>query len=466
MTSSTAIQFNADMMARYGHVGPRYTSYPTALQFKDEIESEQYWLAATSSEDALLRRVLSLYVHIPFCFSPCLYCGCNKIVTRDLHRIERYIRHLRQEIALRSRHFDRGRMVEQLHFGGGTPTYLPKALLSDLMVQLAEDFHLTKAPERDYSIEIDPRSVEAGTLQLLKELGFNRVSLGVQDFDPEVQRAVNRMQPVEMVQGVYQAARDLGFHSINFDLIYGLPLQTINTFDQTLDRVIAMRPDRVAVYGYAHMPQLFKAQRRISQAELPEASTRIALLQLAIGRLCAAGYLYIGMDHFALPSDSLAQAKQQMTLHRSFQGYTTHANRDLVSFGVSAIGRVGNLYVQNYKLLPEYESAVERGELPSQRGIYLDQDDRIRSDVIQQIMCHGLVDIEALQARHAILFEDYFSSELRHLQVLADDGLIEVTEAQIRLTPPGKLLMRAVAMAFDAYLKPVAETTTMSRPCG
>jgi oxygen-independent coproporphyrinogen-3 oxidase len=227
-----------------------------------------------------------------------------------------------------------------------------------------------------------------------------------------------------------------------------------------------MRPDRVAVYGYAHMPQLFKAQRRISQAELPEASTRIALLQLAIGRLCAAGYLYIGMDHFALPSDSLAQAKQQMTLHRSFQGYTTHANRDLVSFGVSAIGRVGNLYVQNYKLLPEYESAVERGELPSQRGIYLDQDDRIRSDVIQQIMCHGLVDIEALQARHAILFEDYFSSELRHLQVLADDGLIEVTEAQIRLTPPGKLLMRAVAMAFDAYLKPVAETTTMSRPCG
>lgn len=463
MTSSTAIRFDADMMARYGQVGPRYTSYPTVFQFTDEIESAQYLLAATSSEDALQRRSLSLYVHIPFCFSPCLYCGCNKIVTRSLDRIERYIRFLREEISARSRLFDRRRVVEQLHLGGGTPTYLPKTLLISLMVQLAQNFQLTDAAERDYSIEIDPRSVDSGTLQLLKEWGFNRLSLGVQDFDPEVQLAVNRVQPADRVHDIYQTARDMGFGSINFYLIYGLPLQTLETFRRTLDQVIAMRPDRLAVYGYAHIPQLFKAQRRISQQALPDALTRMALLQLAIEKLSAAGYLYIGLDHFALPTDSLAQAKQRRTLHRSFQGYTTHANRDLISFGLSAIGRVGNLYVQNHKLLADYETAVERGELPSQRGIYLDQDDRIRSDVIQQIMCHGLVDIEALEARHAILFEDYFSPELRRLRSLRDEGLVDLTESQIRLTPAGQLLMRAVAMSFDAYLSPLPAPAAMSR---
>ncbi len=451
------------MMTRYGQAGPRYTSYPTALQFKDEIDADDYLFAATRSEDALAFRSLSLYVHIPFCFSPCLYCGCTKIVTRDLGRMERYVERLIEEISLRGRHFDRRRLVEQLHFGGGTPTYLPSTLLIRLMERLTQEFQLTDAMERDYSIEIDPRSVAPGTLQLLKELGFNRLSLGVQDFAPQVQIAVNRVQPVEMVQQVYQTARDCGFQSINFDLIYGLPLQTMESFNRTLDQVIALRPDRLAVYGYAHMPQLFKAQRRISRLELPDAPTRLALLKLAIERLCAAGYLYIGLDHFALPSDSLAQAKQQQTLHRSFQGYTTHAHRDLVSFGVSAIGRVGNLYVQNHKVLADYEAAVARSALPSQRGVRLDQDDWIRGDVIQQIMCHGLVDIEALEARHDILFEGYFAAELKRLQPLQDDGLVEVSEARIWLTPAGQLLMRAVAMSFDAYLAPVNETPAMSR---
>jgi oxygen-independent coproporphyrinogen-3 oxidase len=463
VTSSTAVRFDPGMMARYGQSGPRYTSYPTALQFTDEIAAEHYVRAATASEDALLRRPLSLYVHIPFCFSPCLYCGCTKIVTRNLGRIERYVGHLAQEISWRGQYFDRARVVEQLHFGGGTPTYLPASALIKLLGSLARHFQLTDAAERDYSIEVDPRSIAPGTLQLLKELGFNRLSVGVQDFDSDVQSAINRLQPAEMVHAVYQDARDLGFQSINFDLIYGLPLQTIESFERTLDRVVAMRPDRLAVYGYAHMPQLFKAQRRISAAELPDASTRMAFLQLAVEKLCAAGYLYIGLDHFALPSDSLAQAKHQMTLHRSFQGYTTHANHDLVSFGVSAIGRVGNLYVQNHKLLADYEAAIERGTMPSERGVSVDQDDRIRGEVIQRIMCHGLIEIEALEARHDIVFGEYFAPELKRMQSLQEEGLVELTTEQIRLTPAGQLMMRVVAMAFDAYLTSAAESPAMSR---
>jgi len=450
-------------MALYAQSGPRYTSYPTVSQFKDEIQPQEYVRAATASEDALLRRPLSLYVHIPFCFSPCLYCGCNKIVTRDRTRMDRYSRYLAREIAWRGAYFDRERVVVQLHFGGGTPTYLPKSTLAQLMRNLAQHFQLSEASERDYSIEIDPRSVDRSTLPLLKELGFNRVSLGVQDFDPQVQIAVNRVQPADMVRGVYDAARDLGFQSINFDLIYGLPLQSLESFGRTLDQVIAMRPDRLAVYGYAHMPQLFKPQRRIHPEELPDASTRMALLQLAIERLDTAGYLYIGLDHFALPSDTLAQAKRQQTLHRSFQGYTTHANRDLVSFGVSAIGRVGSLYLQNYKRLADYEAAIERGVLPTERGINVDRDDRIRGDVIQRIMCHGLVDLEALQLRHGIVFAEYFSEEIKRLRPLRADGLVEVTDAHIKLTPAGQLLMRVVAMAFDAYLNADAESAAMSR---
>jgi oxygen-independent coproporphyrinogen-3 oxidase len=458
----SAIKFDPEVMARYGPSGPRYTSYPTALQFKDQIRTEEYARAAIAGEDAQLSRPLSVYMHIPFCFSPCLYCGCNKVITRDVARMERYVRHLALEIAARGRYFDRARVVKQLHLGGGTPSYLPQSALIQLMSQLAEHFKLTDASDRDYSIEIDPRQSSPGMLNLLHELGFNRISLGVQDFDPAVQRALNRVQPVEMVQGVYQVARELEFKSINFDLIYGLPRQTLESFNRTLDQVIAMRPDRLAVYGYAHMPQLFKAQRRILQQELPDATTRMALLQLSIERLCAAGYLYIGLDHFALPSDSLVQAKQRMTLHRSFQGYTTHATNDLVSFGVSAIGRVGDLYVQNHKALTDYESAVERGELPSERGVSLDRDDQIRADVIQHIMCHGLLDIEALEARHTIRFTHYFSSAMTRLRSLQEDGLIEITPAKLCLTPQGQLLMRVVAMAFDAYLAPVARPLASS----
>jgi oxygen-independent coproporphyrinogen-3 oxidase len=460
---STTVHFDAQMMTRYGQAGPRYTSYPTAPQFKQEITAQDYILAATQSDQALKREPLSVYVHIPFCFSPCFYCGCNRVITRDVTKAERYLHYLEREIVMRGRNFDRRRPVEQLHLGGGTPTFLPKPLLSELMGELAQQFQLIDSPERDYSIEIDPRTVDRGTLELLKDLKFNRVSLGVQDFDPAVQRVVNREQPAKMVEGIYATARELGFQSINFDLIYGLPLQTLDSFRTTLDRVIALRPDRLAVYGYAHMPQLFKAQGKIRSESLPDAGTRMALLQLAIERLCAAGYLYIGLDHFALPSDGLAQAKQRASLHRSFQGYTTHANRDLVSLGVSAIGRVGNVYVQNHKNLKDYEAAIERGALPSQRGMVMDQDDCIRADVIQQIMCHGRIQPQAIESRHGIVFHEYFVRELRQLAVLERDGLIEPRADGLQLTPAGRLLMRAVAMTFDAYLHPAAPAPAMSR---
>ncbi len=463
MTSPTSVIFDADRMRRYDREGPRYTSYPTAQQFGGGIAQNAYEWAAAASRGAREAQPLSAYLHIPFCFSPCFYCGCNRIITHRADRIESYVEHLLAEISLRSRYFDRCRTIDQMHFGGGTPTYLPKKLLVDIVGRLDREFQLTGAEDRDYSIEIDPRGVGEGLLPLLADLGFNRLSLGVQDFDADVQRAVNRVQPEAMVAQVYEAARNQGFRSINFDLIYGLPLQTVPSFSRTLDRVISMRPDRLAVYGYAHMPRMFKAQRQIREVELPDAAARLCLLQLAIGKLCEAGYEYIGMDHFALPGDSLAQAKRGGTLHRSFQGYTTHADRDLVSFGMSAIGQVGNLYVQNHKLLPEYAAAVAGGALPANRGKSMSRDDRIRGEVINAIMCHGVVDLAALEARHGIVFEEYFGKERRRLLELQADGLVELREGYIALTGIGQLLMRTVAMTFDAYVGAPAVPAAMSR---
>src|ERR1022692_941848 len=419
MTVATAVSFDADLMRRYDREGPRYTSYPTALQFHEGIGVEDYARAAAGSHGALEGHPLSLYVHIPFCFSPCFYCGCNKVVTRQLDRAESYVRCLLHEISQRSAFFDRGRVVEQMHFGGGTPTFLPKKLLIELVNRIDHSFRLIDDDTRDYSIEIDPRGADKNMLQLLATLGFNRISLGVQDFDETVQRAVNRLQPAETVAQVYDAARDLGFRSINFDLIYGLPKQTVASFGATLDRVAAMRPDRLAVYGYAHMPHVFKAQRKIRSEELPDAAARLALLQLAIDKLGAAGYTYIGMDHFALPTDGLALAQQNGTMHRSFQGYTTHANRDLVNLGVSAIGQIGDLYVQNHKSLQDYQGAITRGALPSHRGVRMTQDDWLRKDIIHQIMCYGGIDMAAIERRYDVSFEEHFAAEIQRLHALA-----------------------------------------------
>jgi len=462
MKSAMTVSFDPNLMRRYDREGPRYTSYPSARQFRGGLAPAAYETASRSSPGALEGSPISLYAHLPFCFSPCFYCGCNKVVTHQLSRVDGYVDLMLQEASRRSAFFDRSRVVEQLHFGGGTPTFLPKKLLIALIDGLDRDFHLTDDESRDYSIEIDPRGTDEGTLQLLAALGFNRISLGVQDFDENVQRAVNRVQPAASVAAVYEAARKLGFRSINFDLIYGLPLQTLGTFAATLDRVIEMRPDRLAVYGYAHMPQMFKAQRQIPSGDLPNPATRLALLQLTIDKLCTAGYAYIGMDHFALPGDSLARARENGTLHRSFQGYTTHANRDLVSIGVSAIGQVGDLYVQNHKLLNEYEEAVRRGELPSHQGVAMNADDRVRKDVINRLMCHGFVEVAAVEAAHGIDFKRYFHSEFERLRELEVDGLVDLAEGQLTLTAVGRLLMRNVAMTFDAYLSAAAHTP-MSR---
>ncbi len=449
---SADVTFDTGIMRRYDREGPRYTSYPSARQFHDRLPPDAYRQAASTSHGAVEGSPLSVYVHLPFCFSPCFYCGCNKVVTRQLSPVEAYVRHLLKEVGRRAAYFDRERVVEQMHFGGGTPTFLPKKRLIELIDRLDHDLQLTDDPSRDYSIEIDPRGADHGLLQLLAALGFNRISLGVQDFDENVQRAVNRLQPASSVQSVYDSAREFGFKSINFDLIYGLPRQTMATFSDTLDRVIALRPDRLAVYGYAHMPKLFKAQRQIRSSDLPDAPARLGLLQLTVDKLCTAGYVYIGMDHFALPEDSLAIARENGTLHRSFQGYTTHADRDLVSFGVSAIGRIGDLYIQNYKSLQEYETAIARGDLPSYQGTQMSADDLIRRDVINQIMCHGAVDPAAIEGRHGIQFARYFENELEQLQDLRADGLVDLTDGRIALTPVGRLLMRNVAMTFDAYL--------------
>jgi oxygen-independent coproporphyrinogen III oxidase len=454
MTHATAVSFDADCMRRHDREGPRYTSYPSAQHFTDGLAPNAYELIAATSRGAQNGHPLAAYVHIPFCSSPCFYCGCNKIITHKLDRIDAYVGHLLSEISLRSRHFDRNRVVDQLHFGGGTPTFLPAKHLIEIIERLDREFRLTDAADRDYSIEIDPRSVDAGSLQLLASIGFNRISLGVQDFDEQVQRAVNRVQPRAMVAKVYEEARSLGFRSINFDLIYGLPLQTVSSFAATLDSVVAMRPDRLAVYGYAHMPRLFKAQRQIRSNELPDAAGRLLLLQLAVSKLSEAGYEYIGMDHFALPGDALAQARHDGTLHRSFQGYTTHANRDLVSFGVSAIGHVGDLYVQNHKLLAAYEGSLAGGVLPTSKGRLMSRDDHIRKEVINAIMCQGIVDIAAIEARNAIHFGTYFARESERLLILQADGLVELNSKYIALTSVGRLLMRTVAMAFDAYVNP------------
>ena len=453
-----SIRFDPDLMRRYDREGPRYTSYPTALQFSEGLAEDAYESAATGSPGAQSMSPLSIYVHIPFCFSPCFYCGCNKIVTRQIDRADSYLRRLFTEIELRSAYFARDREVEQLHFGGGTPTFLTEQRLGSVIERLDRQFRLSRLDTRDYSIEIDPRTVDAAYMRTLAELGFNRVSLGVQDFDPGVQQAINRIQPVSMVADILGEARSLGFHSINFDLIYGLPRQTLATFATTLDQVVEMRPDRLAVYGYAHMPHAFKAQRQIEAQDLPDANMRLALLQLAVNKLHGAGYVYIGMDHFALPDDGLARAQADGSLHRSFQGYTTHASRDLVSLGVSSIGHVGKLYVQNQKGLMQYEEILGRGVLPTQRGVVMTDDDTLRADVIQQIMCHGQIDVGATERRHGIEFDAYFASELRRLQVVVDDGLVELDARTIRLTPAGRLLMRNVAMVFDAYVAKRAAT--------
>jgi len=442
--------FDTELIVRHGGRGPRYTSYPTALQFSEELTADDYRENAIASNASGVP--LSLYVHIPFCHTLCYYCGCNKIITRNKARVDRYIEMLYREIEMQSELFDKSRKIEQLHFGGGTPTYLNEEQLDALMAKLRSAFNFDESDNREFSIEVDPRTVDEHSIRHLADLGFNRLSLGIQDFDPIVQKAVNRSQTTDDVLNLVLTARESGFESISFDLIYGLPHQTVDSFDMTLDLVIGMRPDRLAVYNYAHLPQRFKGQRMIDDADIPLPEVKLDILHRTIDSLCGAGYEYIGMDHFALPDDELVVARANGTLQRNFQGYSTHRECDLVALGVSAIGSIGNVFAQSAVSTMEYEALIENGQLPIRKGIAVDDDDLLRADVIQALMCYDKLSFAEFGEKHRIDFASYFAAEIECLQPLADDGLIELDSSGVNITQKGRLLLRSIAMVFDRYI--------------
>jgi oxygen-independent coproporphyrinogen-3 oxidase len=459
--SASQLAFDADLIRKYDQFGPRYTSYPTADRFHDGFGPADYVNALVTRNHERPDDPLSVYVHIPFCNTLCFYCGCNKVITKDHGRSAKYIRYLAREIGIVSALLEGPRPVVQLHLGGGTPTFLARDEMADLMAHLRRGFAIR--PDAEISIEVDPRKVDAGTVAFLAGLGFNRISVGVQDFDPDVQKAVNRVQSEAETRVVIDAARANGFVSINTDLIYGLPRQTLPGFSATLDKVIDASPDRIALYNYAHLPHLFKPQRRILDAELPSPETKLAILALAIEKLGAAGYVYIGMDHFARPDDELARAQAEGRLHRNFQGYTTRPECDLVAFGISAIGKVGRTYAANVKTLDDYYDRLDRAMLPVKRGYQLTDDDLVRRDAIARLMCDFALAPRAFGERHGIRFEEYFAPELAALAPLAADGLVEIAPDAIRVTPRGRLLVRSAAMLFDRHLREVAERAKYSK---
>lgn len=448
---NSTIVFDSALIRKYDKAGPRYTSYPTAVQFHDGFDEAAYRKEALASNVA--GRPLSLYVHIPFCDTVCFYCACNKIVTRNRRHAAPYLDHLYREIALQGALFDRSRPVAQLHWGGGTPTFISAVEMRELMRITGEHFQLLDDDSGEYSIEVDPRETDDGTIALLRELGFNRLSLGVQDFDPEVQKAVNRIQSREITLKVMDAARREGFKSISVDLIYGLPLQSVASFARTVDEIVAQSPDRISVFNYAHLPDLFKTQRQIDASALPPPAVKLEILKTVIERLTHAGYVYIGMDHFAKPDDELARAQQAGTLYRNFQGYSTHADCDLIGLGATSIGMVGDSYSQNLKGLEEYYARIDAGRLAVFRGVRLDADDRLRRAAITALICHFRLEFSAIERQHGIRFRDYFAPELAELADMQADGLLALSETGIRVLPPGRLLIRNICMAFDRYLR-------------
>ncbi len=453
--------FDPELVRRYDRPGPRYTSYPTAALFHAGFGGPELREQARRSNQELIPRPLSLYVHVPYCHSPCFYCACNRVITRDPDKGRRYVGRLLREIDLVAPLFDRDRRVLQLHFGGGTPNFLRPDQLATIVAALRARFSFSDGAERDFSIELDPRHVRPGDLVAYARMGLNRASIGVQDFDAEVQRAVNRVQEVGATAAVIAECRQAAFRSINLDLIYGLPRQTCSSFERTLDIVVELRPDRVAVYGYAHMPDRFKAQRQIRAEDLPDAETRLRLLAAAVRRLTDAGYRYIGLDHFALPGDDLAIALDRGGLHRNFMGYTTHAECDLIGLGASAISHVGDAYSQNLRDLRAWGAAIDAGVLPAGRGLALSLDDIVRADVISQLMCRGEVDITDLERRFDIDFTACFSDTLPELRRLAGDGLLALDRVRIAATPRGRFLLRSIAMTFDRY---VGQASADARP--
>ncbi len=442
-----------ELLQRYDVAGPRYTSYPTADRFVEAFGEADYIQALQQRKEGVASRVspLSLYVHIPFCESLCYYCACNKIITKHHERAKVYLAYLRREVALHTALLGKGHTVSQLHLGGGTPTFLSDEELAELLDMLRSAFSFV--PGGEYSIEVDPRTVTTQRLQTLHGLGFNRLSFGVQDFEPAVQKAVHRVQPAEQVFALTEDARRIGFESVNVDLIYGLPQQTAQSFARTMALVNQLRPDRIALYAYAHLPERFKPQRRIHIEQLPAAGDKVAMLSQAMTALMSAGYVYVGMDHFALPDDALAVAKRQGRLHRNFQGYSTQPDCDLIALGVSSIGRVGATYSQNAKTLEEYCDLIDQGRFPVVRGLALSRDDIARRAIIMALMCQGQVLFESIELAHLLHFKTSFAAELEALKGLQSQGLVALDDTGIQVTPQGWFFVRAVAMVFDRYLQ-------------
>jgi len=445
-----SIIFDIDLIHRYDKSGPRYTSYPTALELDSHFTEQDYRQHIEQSNQ--IGDPLSLYLHIPFCDTVCFYCACNKIITKNRQHAEPYVARLIQEIERQGHLFDRSRVVNQLHWGGGTPTFLSFDQMQAVMTATRQYFRLRDDNQGEYSIEVDPRETNHQTIVQLRELGFNRISLGVQDFDPAVQQAVNRIQSEAETFTVLETARQQGFRSINVDLIYGLPLQTLASFRTTLDKVIAAAPDRFSIFNYAHLPSRFKTQRQIDEAQIPSPALKLDILQMTGERLTAAGYVYIGMDHFAKPNDELAIAQREGQLYRNFQGYSTHSDCDLVGLGMTAIGRVGDAYMQNVKTLDDYQHRIDQGQLAIFKGFELNKDDKIRRAVITDLICHFKLEFATIERQFNLNFTDYFAAELENLKTMQSDGLLILTEQGINVQPAGRLLVRNICMVFDYYL--------------
>lgn len=444
--------FDKALIEKYRMNGPRYTSYPTAVQFTPEYDQHAYLTALQASNQK--KRDLSFYFHIPFCESVCYYCGCNKIITRNHKQSSEYLRYLNQDIERQTQYIDKDRQIIQLHLGGGTPTFLNADEMAQLIAHLQQLYVFAPQTEGEYSIEIDPRTVDRLYIKRLREMGFNRVSFGVQDIDPKVQVAVNRVQPLADIRAMTEAVREENFHSLSIDLIYGLPHQSATSFAKTIDAIIALDPDRLAIFHYAHMPHLFGAQKQMQEQHLPSSEEKLRMLETTITQLTSAGYEFIGLDHFAKPQDSLVQHQKNGTLYRNFQGYSTHSQCDLIGFGISAISMLENYYSQHHKARSKYYQALDAGELPVLRGVALSRDDHIRQKAINEIMCNLRLDFNALSRQFNIDATSYFSEERESLKPLASDGLIKIEQDVISVEPIGRLLIRNIAMIFDAYLKP------------
>jgi len=445
--------FSEELIRRYDTFGPRYTSYPTAVQFDSKVTAKNYREWVTHSNDDPIPSPLSLYLHIPFCDTICYYCGCSKVVTKDRSKAAHYIELLKREIRLQGSLFASDRQVTQVHWGGGTPTFLSDKEIYEIIECIRENFNVPADDQVESGIEVDPRTVDYTRLKNLSNLGFNRISFGVQDFNSRVQESVNRIQSTEQIKQHIIDARNLHFSSINIDLMYGLPNQSVTSFSETLDITIELDPDRIAIYNYAHLPEMFKPQRRINEDELPSAEEKLNILKLCIDKLQDSGYVYIGMDHFAKENDSLVIAQQRGTLHRNFQGYSTHADCDIIAMGITAISRVGDNYCQNVRTIEEYEKCLDTDEVPVFRGIELEPDDILRREIINQLMCNNNLDIKKLETRWGIDFKSYFKSSLQELQAMADDGLLKIDKTRLTITTTGRLLARSICMQFDRYLK-------------